>query len=82
MKSFLSFLLLPLLFLQANAFTVQTRTSALAPKATNKLPSTFLQAKKLSAEEQAKADMYWAGDWVCKDCGYVYDRVSLCLVLL
>ena len=77
MKSFLTFLLLPLLFLQANAFTVQTRTSALAPTATSKLPSTFLQARKLSAEDQARADRFWAGDWVCKDCGYIYDRVSL-----
>lgn len=28
------------------------------------------------AEEQAKADLYWEGEWVCKDCGYIYDRVS------
>lgn len=28
--------------------------------------------KKLSAAE--KAELYWAGDWVCADCGYVYDK--------
>ena len=26
----------------------------------------------LSAKE--KAEQYWQGDWVCADCGYVYDR--------
>jgi len=28
------------------------------------------------AEEEAKASMYWEGEWVCKDCGYIYNRVS------
>jgi len=32
---------------------------------------TVLQAAQLSAKE--KAEMYWSGDWVCADCGYVYD---------
>jgi rubrerythrin len=27
------------------------------------------------AEEKAKAEKYWQGDWVCKDCGYIYNRV-------
>ena len=26
------------------------------------------------AEEEELAAKYWAGEWVCKDCGYVYDR--------
>ena len=26
------------------------------------------------AEEEAKASLYWAGEWVCKDCGYIYNR--------
>ena len=26
------------------------------------------------AEEEAKAALYWAGEWVCKDCGYIYNR--------
>ena len=25
------------------------------------------------AETKSK---YWEGDWVCKDCGYIYNRVS------
>ncbi|GMH46444.1 hypothetical protein TrRE_jg8306 [Triparma retinervis] len=30
--------------------------------------------KKISPEEQARLDSYWQGDWVCKDCGYIYNR--------
>ena len=29
------------------------------------------------AEEAAKAAQYWEGEWVCKDCGYIYQRVSV-----
>lgn len=29
-------------------------------------------AKAKAAEEAAQ---YWAGEWVCKDCGYIYNRV-------
>ena len=32
------------------------------------------------AEEEAKAAMYWEGEWVCKDCGYIYNRVSRKLI--
>jgi hypothetical protein len=28
---------------------------------------------KSVAETKSK---YWEGDWVCKDCGYIYNRVS------
>tara|TARA_B110000305_G_C19288553_1_gene562964 strand:- start:235 stop:495 length:261 start_codon:yes stop_codon:yes gene_type:complete len=30
--------------------------------------------KKTSPEEQARLDAFWQGDWVCKDCGYIYNR--------
>mmetsp|Transcript_28580 Transcript_28580/g.42258 ORF Transcript_28580/g.42258 Transcript_28580/m.42258 type:complete len:161 (+) Transcript_28580:104-586(+) len=30
--------------------------------------------KQQKAEEEARAAMYWEGDWVCKDCGYIYNR--------
>lgn len=26
------------------------------------------------AAEAEKAAQYWSGEWVCKDCGYIYDR--------
>jgi rubrerythrin len=27
------------------------------------------------AEDEAKAAKFWQGEWVCKDCGYIYNRV-------
>jgi hypothetical protein len=30
------------------------------------------KSKKIPPEEAAK---YWQGEWVCKDCGYIYSRV-------
>jgi rubredoxin len=33
--------------------------------------STRLFAKK---EEVKSENEYWQGEWVCADCGYVYDR--------
>ena len=35
--------------------------------------------KKSAAQKAAdaeKAAKYWQGEWVCKDCGYIYNRVS------
>mmetsp|Transcript_16527 Transcript_16527/g.35915 ORF Transcript_16527/g.35915 Transcript_16527/m.35915 type:complete len:155 (+) Transcript_16527:163-627(+) len=28
------------------------------------------------AEEEERAAKYWAGEWVCKDCGYIYNRAE------
>ncbi|KAL7536537.1 hypothetical protein ACHAXR_010493 [Thalassiosira sp. AJA248-18] len=28
------------------------------------------------AEEEELAAKYWAGEWVCKDCGYIYNRAE------
>jgi rubredoxin len=28
------------------------------------------------AEEAELAAKYWAGEWVCKDCGYIYNRAE------
>lgn len=36
--------------------------------------------KKSKAQKEAEAEkaaMYWEGEWVCKDCGYIYQRVSI-----
>ena len=30
----------------------------------------------VKAAEEAEAAQYWQGEWVCKDCGYIYNRVS------
>lgn len=45
-------------------------------------PSTSLnvfgnkKSKAAKEAEEARAAMYWAGDWVCKDCGYIYNRAE------
>lgn len=60
------------------SFVVTPRSQAVA--AASSRPSTSLNVfgKKKSAaqkaEEEAKAAKYWQGEWVCKDCGYIYNR--------
>ena len=50
-------------------------TIATARPTTTSLNMVFgTKKKKLSPEEQARIDSYWQGDWVCKDCGYIYNR--------
>lgn len=71
--SALMWALLALLCLQwANAFRPAS-LSAFSPSRvlakTNKLPTaTTLYAK---ADDGSQ---YWQGEWVCADCGYIYDR--------
>ncbi|KAL7563614.1 hypothetical protein ACA910_013355 [Epithemia clementina (nom. ined.)] len=33
-------------------------------------------SKKTSAAWQEEASKYWQGEWVCKDCGYIYNRAE------
>lgn len=35
------------------------------------------KSKKPTAEEILLTEKYWGGDWVCKDCGYIYNRVRM-----
>jgi membrane protease subunit (stomatin/prohibitin family) len=35
------------------------------------------KSKASAAEEAAKKEKFWQGEWVCKDCGYIYNRVSI-----
>jgi hypothetical protein len=32
-------------------------------------------AKAAKAARDLEEEQYWQGDWVCKDCGYIYQRV-------
>jgi len=58
---------------------VRTATTAAARPAVTSL-NVF--GKKKSAEviaaEEEKAEKFWQGEWVCKDCGYIYNRVRIC----
>jgi hypothetical protein len=31
--------------------------------------------KKSAAAKTEEESKYWQGEWVCKDCGYIYNRV-------
>lgn len=33
--------------------------------------------KKSAAAKTEEESKYWQGEWVCKDCGYIYNRVRL-----
>jgi len=35
--------------------------------------STLLAKAQSKSKDTASADGYWEGDWVCADCGYIYD---------
>eukprot|EP00545_Synedropsis_sp_CCMP1620_P015079 CAMPEP_0119003102 /NCGR_PEP_ID=MMETSP1176-20130426/357_1 /TAXON_ID=265551 /ORGANISM="Synedropsis recta cf, Strain CCMP1620" /LENGTH=142 /DNA_ID=CAMNT_0006954669 /DNA_START=44 /DNA_END=472 /DNA_ORIENTATION=- len=74
MKSFLATLLLLLLVACTQAFTVQPlATRNVATRAPTALNMVFgnKKSKAQKAEEDAK---FWQGEWVCKDCGYIYNR--------
>ena len=65
----------------ASAFTTTTTpknfaVSRAAAASSSQLNMVFGKRKTAAqkAEEEAKAAMYWEGEWVCKDCGYIYDR--------
>mmetsp|Transcript_10455 Transcript_10455/g.16045 ORF Transcript_10455/g.16045 Transcript_10455/m.16045 type:complete len:143 (-) Transcript_10455:163-591(-) len=32
--------------------------------------------RKSAAQKSAEEDKYWQGEWVCKDCGYIYQRAE------
>ena len=80
MKSLVVALLLVLLISMTNAFTVAPRITAIKAFAstTTSLNMVF-GSKNLAAQkaaEKEKEEKYWQGEWVCKDCGYIYNRVS------
>eukprot|EP00957_Ditylum_brightwellii_P097565 7430769-Ditylum_brightwellii.AAC.1 len=83
MKSIFAILSLLLVCLTAStsAFAPSGRTTALMPR-TSVAPATTTSlnvfGKKKTAEQKAieeeKAAKFWQGEWVCKDCGYIYQR--------
>jgi len=60
----------------AEAFAVAGARGAtvLAPRARSAAPVTMqLFGKKKTAEEILEEKGYWPGEWVCADCGYIYE---------
>ena len=76
-KSLLALLLL--VVASTNAFSVRPVTtvsrSLVAPSSTslNVFGNRKSAAQKAAA---AAAEKFWQGEWVCKDCGYIYSRVG------
>jgi rubredoxin len=54
-----------------DALSALFRSSSLLLKNRNTLEDSKLFAKKEEAKSKTE---YWQGEWVCADCGYVYDR--------
>jgi hypothetical protein len=82
MKLLLVTLLCLLAAFQTSAFA--PRPAVLARPTAALATTTSLNVfgnKKSAATKAAKAArdleeaQYWQGDWVCKDCGYIYQRV-------
>ena len=67
------------LFQPSTAFHTAPRPALLARTAQAGSSSSALNVfgnKKTSAAKAAEEEKYWQGEWVCKDCGYIYQRVS------
>ncbi|EED95245.1 predicted protein [Thalassiosira pseudonana CCMP1335] len=56
------------------AIVTQQRSTIATPTSLNVFGKKKTQAQK--EEEEALAAKYWQGEWVCKDCGYIYNRAE------
>ncbi len=66
-------------FSTTSAFVTPKAPISVAPATISSTSLNVFGNRKSAAqkeEEAAKAAMYWEGEWVCKDCGYIYQRVS------
>ena len=92
MKSFSSVIslllaLVCLSFSTTSAFVIRPSATAPATSAfagsvatTSSTSLNVFGNKKSKAQKEAaaeKAALYWEGEWVCKDCGYIYQRVRI-----
>ena len=68
----LSVLLVACLLQEVFPFAVQPVKSIIVSRQVNGLTRKLQMAKK--AEPPASESEYWQGEWVCADCGYVYDK--------
>ena len=82
MKSLLLSLIVALVFLAGSSQSFSVRPSVqIAPSSVAGATSTtslnvFGNRKTKEQQEEDKAK-YWEGEWVCKDCGYIYNRVRM-----
>jgi len=66
------------LFSGAHAFAVPrpmlSVSKTVAPRSVTSLNVFGGRGKKAAAAPVEENNDYWQGDWVCADCGYVFDR--------
>jgi hypothetical protein len=76
MKKFLLSLLLVLIcFGSTQGFAVRPVVSAPISVADPTSTSLNVFGNRKTKEQQTEDDdKYWQGEWVCKDCGYIYNR--------
>jgi hypothetical protein len=79
MKSFLVSLLLAFICLASSASAFSVRPSVVSTVSGPSSTSLNVFGKRKSQAqkdaEAEKAAKYWQGEWVCKDCGYIYNVV-------
>jgi rubredoxin len=63
-----------LAFAPATPRAVVASRSVATPTSLNVFGNRKTEAQK--AEDEVKAAKYWQGEWVCKDCGYIYNRAE------
>lgn len=76
MKPFVKSLLLALICLSsALAFTVRPAVQVLPVASSSATALNVFGNRKNQAQQEEENNKYWQGEWVCKDCGYIYNRV-------
>lgn len=78
MKSILATLLCLLAFTSlSTAFQAPVPRSIVSTPSSTTALNVFGKKKSQAQKEkeEAEASKYWQGEWVCKDCGYIYNRV-------
>ena len=84
MKTFLLSLILALVCLlgSTQGFAVRPHgvspslasSSVLVPTTTTSTRLNVFGNRKTKEQQSEEDEKYWQGEWVCKDCGYIYNR--------
>lgn len=80
MKSFLLSLILALICLTGSTSAFAVRPAVVSSISSSQSSTSLNVFGNRKTKEQKEADaereaQYWQGEWVCKDCGYIYNRV-------
>lgn len=77
MKSFFASLILAIICLTTtSAFSVNPSAVVSTVSGPSSTSLNVFGNRKSQAQKEDEVDSkYWQGEWVCKDCGYIYNRV-------